>query len=74
MVGPTGGALLFLGDTGGGFMALDQASGEVLWRVELGSPVTGFPITYAVDGRQYVAVSTGFSATTGSFPPHGHRR
>ena len=63
----TGGALLFLGDTGGGFMALDQANGEVLWRVELGSPVTGFPITYAVDGRQYVAVSTGFSATTGSF-------
>ena len=63
----TGGALLFLGDTGGGFMALDQENGEVLWRVELGSPVTGFPITYAVDGRQYVAVSTGFSATTGSF-------
>ena len=63
----TGGGLLFLGDTGGGFMALDQESGEVLWRVELGSPVTGFPITYAVEGRQYVAVSTGFSATTGSF-------
>ena len=63
----TGGGLLFFGDTGGGFMALDQEKGEVLWRVELGSPVTGFPITYAVDGRQYVAVSTGFSATTGSF-------
>ena len=63
----TGGGLLFLGDTGGGFMALDQANGEVLWRVELGSPVTGFPIAYGVDGRQYVAVSTGFSATTGSF-------
>ena len=63
----TGGGLLFFGDTGGGFMALDQENGEVLWRVELGSPVTGFPITYAVDGRQYVAVSTGFSATTGSF-------
>ena len=63
----TGGGLLFFGDTGGGFMALDQENGEVLWRVELGSPVTGFPITYEVDGRQYVAVSTGFSATTGSF-------
>ena len=59
--------MLFFGDTAGGFMALDQENGEVLWRVELGSPVTGFPITYAVDGRQYVAVSTGFSATTGSF-------
>ena len=31
----------------------------MLWEVNLGSPVSGFPITYAVDGRQYVAVSTG---------------
>lgn len=29
--------------------------------VNLGSAVTGFPMTYAVDGRQYVAVSTGTS-------------
>ena len=63
----TGGRLLFGGDTAGRFKALDQDTGEVLWEVNLGSPVTGFPITYAVDGRQYVAVSTGSSATTGSF-------
>ena len=63
----TGGHLLFGGDTAGRFKALDQDTGEVLWEVNLGSPVTGFPITYAVDGRQYVAVSTGSSATTGSF-------
>ena len=30
----------------------------MLWEINLGSPVSGFPITYAVDGRQYVAAST----------------
>ncbi|MEE2777391.1 MAG: PQQ-binding-like beta-propeller repeat protein [Acidobacteriota bacterium] len=63
----TGGGLLFGGDTGGRFKAIHQMTGEVLWEVNLGSPVTGYPITYAVDGRQFVAVSTGRSATTSSF-------
>ena len=35
----------------------------MLWEVNLGSPVTGFPISYAVDGRQYVAISTGSGAS-----------
>jgi alcohol dehydrogenase (cytochrome c) len=35
----------------------------VLWEINLGSPVTGYPISYAVDGKQYVAVSTGGSLT-----------
>ncbi|MCE2515876.1 MAG: PQQ-binding-like beta-propeller repeat protein, partial [Acidobacteria bacterium] len=55
----TGGGLVFGGDVNGRFRALDHETGEVLWEVNLGSPVSGFPITYAVDGRQYVAVSTG---------------
>ena len=54
----TGGGLVFGGDEDGRFHALDQETGDVLWDVALGSPVSGFPITYAVDGRQYVAVST----------------
>ena len=53
------GGLLFGGDVNGRFRAFDQDTGEVLWEINLGSSVTGFPITYAVDGRQYVAVSTG---------------
>jgi PQQ-dependent dehydrogenase (methanol/ethanol family) len=57
----TGGGLIFGGDTNGHFMALDQTTGKVLWEVNLGSPVTGYPITYAVNGKQYVAVSTGNS-------------
>ena len=60
----TGSGLIFGGDTNGRFRALDQDTGAVLWEINLGSSVTGFPITYAVDGRQYVAVSTGATGTT----------
>ena len=60
----TGGGLLFGGDTNGRFMALDHRTGEVLWRVNLGSPVNGFRMTYTAVGRRYVAVSTVSSATT----------
>jgi len=63
----TGGGLIFGGDTNGRFRALDHETGDVLWEINLGSSVTGFPITFAVDGRQYVAVSTGNSLTTTSF-------
>ena len=55
----TGGGLVFGGDANGRFRAFDHETGEVLWEINLGSPLTGFPITFAVDGRQYVAVSTG---------------
>ena len=55
----TGGGLVFGGDLNGRFKALDQETGAVRWEINLGSPVVGFPITYAVDGRQYVAVATG---------------
>jgi alcohol dehydrogenase (cytochrome c) len=43
---------------------MDQRTGKVLWEVNLGSHVTGYPISYAVNGRQYVAVSTGPSLAT----------
>ena len=55
----TGGGLVFGGDVNGRFRALDDKTGEVLWEINLGSPVSGFPIAFAVDGRQFVAVSTG---------------
>ena len=55
----TGGGLVFAGDAVGRFMALDQDTGKVLWQVNLGSSVTGYPVTFTVDGQQYVAVSTG---------------
>ena len=61
----TGGGLVFGGDVNGRFRAFDQDTGDVLWEINLGSPVTGFPITFAVDGRQYVAASTGSAANAG---------
>lgn len=63
----TGSGLLFGGDANGRFRAYDQATGDVLWEVNLGSRITGFPISFAVDGRQYVAVSTGNALLTGQF-------
>jgi PQQ-dependent dehydrogenase (methanol/ethanol family) len=57
----TGGGLLFGGDTNGRFRAYDDRSGEILWEINLGAPVNGYPATFTVDGKQYVAVSTGGS-------------
>ena len=57
----TGGGLVFAGDADGRFMALDDRSGKVLWQTNVGAPASGFPITFAVNGKQYVAVSTGTS-------------
>ena len=63
----TGGGLVFGGDAAGRFRGFDHETGEVLCEINLGSPVSGFPISFAVDGRQYIAVSTGRAATTASF-------
>jgi alcohol dehydrogenase (cytochrome c) len=57
----TAGGLVFTGDTNGMFRAFDDQTGAILWSINLGSPVTGYPITYAVRGKQYVAVSVGNS-------------
>jgi alcohol dehydrogenase (cytochrome c) len=55
----TGGGLIFGGDAAGRFMAFDEKTGKVLWETNLGSPVSGYPVTFAVNNKQYVAVSTG---------------
>jgi alcohol dehydrogenase (cytochrome c) len=61
----TGGGLVFGGDANGRFRAFDERSGKVLWETNLGSPVSGYPIAFAVAGKQYVAVSTGPSLVAG---------
>jgi len=63
----TGGGLVFGGDVNGRFKAFDQETGDILWEINLGSAVTGFPITYAVDGTQYIVVSTGTASTASLF-------
>jgi len=62
----TGGGLVFGGDVNGRFRALDEETGAVVWETNLGSPVSGFPISFAVGGKQYIAVSTGSSLVAGS--------
>jgi len=55
----TAGGVAFVGDLNRQFKAVDVKTGKVLWQTRLGTSVQGFPITFMVDGRQYVAVTTG---------------
>ncbi|MBN4048255.1 methanol/ethanol family PQQ-dependent dehydrogenase [bacterium AH-315-O15] len=57
----TGGGLVFMGGTNDRyFRAFDASSGERLWQIRTNSGVTGVPSSYAVDGRQYIAVQSGW--------------
>ncbi len=58
----TAGDLLFTGDALGRFFALDTQTGEELWSFRTGSGHRGSPITYAVDGKQYIAVPVGWGS------------
>lgn len=55
----TAGGLVFVGDLDRYFHAIDSSSGEKLWSVRLPAPAHGFPITYSVGDRQFVAVAAG---------------
>ena len=59
-VAPTAGGLVFFGDMGGNFYALDAATGEKLWGKKIGGAIGGGVITYALNGAQKVAVATGY--------------
>jgi len=59
-VTPTAGGLVFFGDVGGDFYALDAATGEKLWGQTLSGAIAGGVITYTANGAQKVAVATGF--------------
>jgi alcohol dehydrogenase (cytochrome c) len=52
---------VFGGDVSGRFRAYDDRTGDILWDVNLGAPVNGYPATFTVNGKQYVAISTGGS-------------
>ena len=55
----TAGGLVFGGTEEGNFIALDAETGKALWDLQLGGTVRGIPISYAVDGKQYVAIAAG---------------
>ena len=75
----TAGGIVFGGTSDRYFFALDQDDGEVLWSMRLNGDVSGAPVTFTVDGRQYVAVGAGgriaqttsFSALVGIDVPQG---
>ncbi len=56
--------LLFTGARSGYFQALDARTGDLLWRKNLGGQLANGPMTYEVDGKQYVAVIAGISLST----------
>ncbi len=55
----TAGNVVFFGDLNRRFRAFDAETGAVLWETILGSQITGYPVTYAVGGRQYLTVPVG---------------
>ena len=79
----TGGGVTFVGDLDRNFRALDVATGKVLWQTRLGTSVQGFPVSFSVGGKQYIAVTTGLGggsprvvprtiAPDIKHPPNGH--
>jgi alcohol dehydrogenase (cytochrome c) len=65
----TAGGLVFQGTPSGEFVALDATTGEKLWQFQCGSGHHSSPITFEVDGRQYVAVPTGWGGWVEGFLP-----
>jgi PQQ-dependent dehydrogenase (methanol/ethanol family) len=58
-VTPTAGGLVFTGDFNGDLLAFDAATGKILFKDRAGGPIGGGVVTYAIGGRQYVAVAAG---------------
>lgn len=56
--------LVFIGGREGHFHALDANTGELLWRISLGGQIVMAPVTYMIDGVQYITVISGNSMAT----------
>jgi alcohol dehydrogenase (cytochrome c) len=55
----TAGGVAFVGDMDRTFRAIDVKTGKVLWETRLGTSAQGFPLTFSIAGRQYIAISSG---------------
>ncbi len=64
----TAGGLVFTGDAEGNFIALEAASGKALWHFQCGASVFSSPMSFAIDGKQYVAVAAGSALFTFALP------
>jgi alcohol dehydrogenase (cytochrome c) len=61
--------LVFTGELLGNFLALDAKTGEVLYRFNTGGRMNGGVVTYAINGKQYIAVATGAANAFWAVPP-----
>ena len=61
----TAGGLVFVGTMDRYFRAHDDRTGKILWETRLNDVPNAFPITYAVDGKQYIAMIAGYSGING---------
>jgi alcohol dehydrogenase (cytochrome c) len=64
----TAGNLVFAGDEDGYLMALQADTGKLLWKVNTGSRIVTSPITYEIDGRQYLTMPSGAALLTFALP------
>ncbi len=55
----TAGGVAFVGDLNRTFRAFNIRTGEILWQARLGTSVQGYPVSFSIDGKQYIAVTTG---------------
>jgi alcohol dehydrogenase (cytochrome c) len=60
--------LLFFGDDNGAFTAIDATGGKPLWHFQLNVHWHASPMTYMLDGRQYIAVAAGSSIVAFGLP------
>ena len=64
----TGAGLVFFGDDAQSFEAIDARSGKVLWHFNTGQSIHASPMTYAVSGKQFVAIAAGSDVFTFGLP------
>ena len=64
----TAGGILFYGDPSGEFLAVDERNGKTLWRLPMNSTMKTSPMTYAVDGVQFVTLAVGSNLMTFGLP------
>ncbi|MEZ5492796.1 MAG: PQQ-binding-like beta-propeller repeat protein [Gammaproteobacteria bacterium] len=70
----TGGGLVFVTDDARRFRAFDADTGEILWEQLLNSTAGGFPVSYSVDGVQYIAIAAGGGVTYRNLTPELRQR
>jgi alcohol dehydrogenase (cytochrome c) len=64
----TAGGLVFFGDDGGSFEAVDAQNGKALWHFNTGQDISASPMSYAVGGKQYVAIAAGSDVFSFALP------